>query len=282
MLTAEPLTTVVAEHGEGPVYSPRWSGPRWVDMLAGDICELTQDGQVRRRHIDEVAALIRPRRRPGFVVVGKHRLWLSAEDDLESAVVPGPRLLDDPAIRMNEGGCDPAGNLYAGSMAHDKTPGAAALFRIDKNLKVHRELSDLTISNGIGWSPDHKHAYFVDTPLARIDIFDWSTEAGLHHRRPFAPMPHPDGLTVDADGGIWVASIGGSIVQRFDTEGQPTHTVKLPVSRITAVTFTGSDLRTLLITTSRKGLCPSEESLSGALFACEPGFTGLPLLEFDA
>ena len=204
MITAEPLTGVVATHAEGPVCSPRWPGPRWVDMLAGDVCELVEGGQVRRRHVDHVAAFLRPRRGGGFIVAGEHHLWLSDHDDLSSPLSRGPRLLTDRAVRLNEGAADPAGNLYAGSMAYDKRPGAATLYRVDPELRWQPAVAGLTVSNGLGWSPDHRHAYFVDTAAGAVDVFDWSAAAGLTDRRTLVRVDRPDGLTVDREGGIWV------------------------------------------------------------------------------
>lgn len=275
-----PATLPNCYHAEGPVYSSRWLGPRWVDMLAGDICELRPDGSTQRRHVEGVAAFLRPRHGAGFVVVGEHRVWLSDADDLEADLRPGPAFLHDASIRMNEGGCDPDGNLYAGSMAYDKGPGRASLWRMDAKLQITEVLSGLTVSNGIGWSPDHRHAYFVDTLTNRVDVFDWSSTEGLHDRRPFVNVHRPDGLTVDADGGVWVASIGGSAVHRFGPDGHAEGTLDLPVTRVTALTFAGPDLDVLVVTTSRHGLEAGQQPLAGAVFSCRPGPVGLPALEF--
>ena len=280
LMRAEPLTGVVTDHGEGVTFSPRWAGPRWVDMLAGEVCERQPDGTILRQRIDTVAAVLRPRRNGGTVVVGEHHLWLSADDQLTAPFTRGPRILTDPSARMNEGGCDPDGNLYAGSMAYDQRPGAAALYRVDRCRNVTAVATGLTISNGIEWSPDGHTAYYADTPTARIDQFDWTPELGLTNRRPFAVVEDPDGLTVDAEGGIWVARFGAGTVERFDQDGQRSEIVHLPVRQVTAVTFAGEDLRTMIITTSRHGLGAYAEPLAGALFTCEPGTRGQPVRQF--
>src|SRR5690606_25920507 len=111
----------------------------------------------------------------------------------------------DPGVRMNEGGCDPDGRFYCGSMAYDRTPGAASVYRLDPDGSVRTVIEHVTISNGLEWSPDGSRAYYVDTDTGRIDVFDYDRETGLTGRRPFAEFDadegRPDGLAVDADGG---------------------------------------------------------------------------------
>ena len=117
---AEQITEAVAYHGEGPVWSARWGGLRWVDMLAGDVLSLRPDGTVGRRHVDRVVAALRPRRHGG-AVLGVERGF--ALEDADGAVRHLHPLWDDPSLRMNEGGCDPEGRFLCGSMAYDQRPG---------------------------------------------------------------------------------------------------------------------------------------------------------------
>jgi sugar lactone lactonase YvrE len=125
---AEQVTGPVAHHGEGPVWSERWGGLRWVDMLAGDILHLGADGTVERRHVGAVAAALRPRTRGG-AVIGVERGFTLEEPD--GTLTPLAELWTHTRVRMNEGGCDPDGRFYCGSMAYDKAPGAGALYRLD-------------------------------------------------------------------------------------------------------------------------------------------------------
>ncbi len=121
-MRAEQVTDAVAHHGEGPVWSARWGGLRWVDMLAGDILSLADDGTVGRRHVGNVAAALRPRRGGGAVIAVERGFALEDADGTVTALDP---VWTDPSIRMNEGGCDPDGRFWCGSMAYDATPGAA-------------------------------------------------------------------------------------------------------------------------------------------------------------
>jgi sugar lactone lactonase YvrE len=278
-MRAEQLTDPVAYHAEGPVWSPAWGGLRWVDMLAGDVLALASDGSVERRHVGSVCAAIRPRRQGGSVL-GLERGFALEETDGTLTVLD--ELWTDENVRMNEGACDPDGRFYCGSMAYDKRPGAGALYRLDPDRSVHIVLADLTISNGLDWSPDGTLAYYNDTDTFRVDVFDYDRDAGLTGRRAFADTgtARPDGLTVDAKGGVWVALSNGGAVSRYAPDGVLDAVVELPVTKVTACTFGGPKLDELFITTSREGLEPGDEPVAGSLFRAAVGVEGLPVREF--
>ena len=278
-MTAEQVTGPVAYHAEGPVWSERWGGLRWLDMLAGDVLALAADGAVARRHVADVVAAIRPRRRGGAVVGIERGFALEDEDGRLTRL---DELWTDDGLRMNEGACDPDGRFYCGSMAYDKRPGAGALYRLDPDGSVRVVLDGVTISNGLDWSPDGSLAYYNDTDTHRIDVFDYDTGAGLSGRRPFAETrERPDGLTVDAEGGVWVALSNGGEVRRYTSAGLLDAVVELPVTKVTACTFGGPRLEQLFITTSREGLAAAAEPQAGSLFRAVPGVVGLPVREFS-
>jgi sugar lactone lactonase YvrE len=275
---AEQVTGPVAFHGEGPVWSSRWGGLRWVDMLAGDVLQLTEDGSVLRRHVADVAAALRPRR-GGGAVIGVRRGF--ALEDPDGSVTHLPELWSGDDVRMNEGTCDPDGRFLCGTMAYDERPGAGSLFRLDPDRTVTVVLEGVTISNGLEWSPDGTRAYYVDTPTREISVFDYDGAGELHDRRPFASVDAmPDGLTVDADGGVWVALYDGRAVQHFGPDGTRGAQVRVPEGRVTACTFGGEDLDRLFITTSREGVSPAEEPSAGSLHVADVGVRGLPAREF--
>lgn len=275
---AEPVTGPVADHGEGPVWWPAWGGLRWVDMLTGDILTLAGDAVTRTR-VGEVAAAFRPRRSGGMVIAVERGFALADESGGVRAL---PEIWSDDAVRMNDGACDPDGRFYCGSMAYDAAEGRGALYRLDPDGTVSVVLTGATISNGLAWSPDGTIAYYVDTPTHRVDVFDYDRERGLHGRRPFVSIPAaagvPDGLTVDAAGGVWVAMYGGGAVLRFRPDGTPGGRVELPARDVTACTFGGPSLDRLYITTSRIG--GDESPLAGALFRADVGVRGRPALPF--
>jgi sugar lactone lactonase YvrE len=274
----EQVTGVVAYHGEGPVWSPRWGGLRWVDMLAGDILSLRSDGMIERRHVGEVAAALRPRR-GGGAVIGIERGF--ALEDSDGGIRALGELWNDASVRMNEGGCDPDGRFYCGSMASDQRRGAASLYRLDPGGRVQVVLQGLTVSNGLEWSPDGTLAYHNDTATYTIAVYAYHRDAGLTNRRVLASLEHrPDGLTVDAEGGVWTALSDGGAVRRYTPGGELDAVIEVPARKVTACTFGGADLDELFITTSREGLAPGDDPLAGALFRAVPGVRGLPVREF--
>lgn len=278
MSTAEQITDAVAYHGEGPVWSPSWGGLRWVDMLAGDLLTLDGDGAVTRLHVGRVAAFVRPRTRGGYVVGLERGIGLA--DRPHDPPTPGVQLWTDPGVRMNEGGCDPDGNLYAGSMGYDQTPGAAALYRIRPGGAVDLVLGEITVSNGIDFSPDGLHAYYNDTATGGTDVFDL-VGGDLVNRRVFhdAGGAHPDGLTVDSEGNVWVALNHAGRVRCYSPRAEVLAEVELPVRLVTACALGGDDGRDLYVTTSRENL-DDPEPAAGALFRVRVDVPGRPVLPY--
>jgi sugar lactone lactonase YvrE len=270
---AEALTGPVAFHAEGPVWLGT-AGLHWVDMFAGDVLNLSADGTIGRRHVGPIAAVVRPRVGGGVVIAGERGFLL---DDGDGSLRATPDVLG-AGIRMNDGGCDPAGNFYCGSMSYQQTPGAGSMFRLDPARSVTTVFTDVTISNGLEWSPDGSLAYYVDTPTKRVDVFDWDAEHGLRYRRPLIEIPEgvgsPDGLTVDAEGSIWVAMYGGSSVRRYQADGILDGIIEVPATNVTACTFGGPGLDELFITTSRENLADGEQPLAGSVFHFRPGVEG--------
>jgi sugar lactone lactonase YvrE len=280
-MRAEQITEPVAYHGEGPVWSERWGGLQFVDMLAGDILSLNDDGSVDRRHVAEVAAALRPRSRGG-AVIGIERGF--ALENAGGTLVHLGELWTNEHVRMNEGSCDPDGRFYCGSMSKDKRPGAGALYRLDPDLSVHVVLPDVTISNGLEWTKDGSRAYYNDTPTCAVSVFDYDSKTGLTNRRVFVDFSsegkRPDGLTVDEHDGVWVALSNGSAVRGYNKDGVLAEVIEVPAKKVTACTFGGPQLDQLFITTSQQNIEPGTDPLAGSLFRAVPGVRGLPVREF--
>lgn len=280
MSTLEQVTEPIAYHAEGPVWSPTWGGLRFVDLLAGDLLTVRDDG-VHRLHVGNVAAFVRPRERGGYVVGLERGLGLADHvDDVPRAL---PEIWADPGVRMNEGGADPWGNLYAGSMGYGAEPGRADLYRVSPQGEVSVVLDDVTVSNGIGFSPDGTLAYYNDTPTGGIDVFD-AVDGHLRGRRRFVTVEDgaggPDGLCVDSAGNVWTALNGGGVVRCYTPAGALLHEVAVPARLVTACTLGGPDLRDLYITTSRENLGDDAEPEAGALFRIRVDVPGLPVLPY--
>jgi len=279
-LVAEQVTDVCTLHGEAVLWDAAAELVRFVDMEAGAIMSFDPDsGAVGRRHISKVAACIRPRRAGGLVVALERSFaLLDADCVVEREIGPA---FDDPGIRFNDGGCDPAGRFWMGSMAYDERAGAGSVHRLDPDGSISTVLTDVSISNGLSFAADGRSALYVDTPTGRVDVLEVDPEAGtVTGRRPLAVTDgQPDGIAPDAEGGVWAAMWGGSAVHRYDAAGRLTHVVRLPCSQVTCPAFAGPDLADLYVTTSGRGL-EGKEPAAGALFRVRPGLTGVPVLPF--
>ncbi|MET4159218.1 SMP-30/gluconolactonase/LRE family protein [Agromyces sp. PvR057] len=280
-MRAQNATGPIAHHAEGPVWWPGWGGLRYVDLSAGDLLTIRDDGVQRLATGSPVAAFVRPRASGGYVVAIERGIALS--DHVDEAPDRAIELWGDSGVRANDGATDATGRLYVGSMAYDATPGAGALFRIDAELGRRRVLADVTISNGLAFSPDGARAYYADTATGRVDRFDL-VDGELAHRRPFvvteAVDGMPDGLTVAADGSVWVAYWGASVVRGFDVDGTQIASIELPATQVSACTFGGDDLDQLYITTSRQDLSDHEQPEAGSVFVAEVGVRGVPVVPF--
>ena len=159
------------------------------------------------------------------------------------------------------------------------------MFRLDPDGWISTVLTGSTISNGMVWSLDGSAVYYIDTPTGRVDVFDFDADAGaLRNRRPVVSIDpsvgHPDGMTIDAEGGLWVALWDGSAVHRYSPAGELTEVISVPASQTTACAFGGPDLDTLYITSSRRDIDPRVEPLAGSLFMAKTGGRGVPVLMY--
>jgi sugar lactone lactonase YvrE len=275
-----------AQLGEGPRWDAATQTLLWVDIPAKLVHRYDPaTGTNTTQQVADVVSLALPRRRGGVVVglPGGLHLLDGQRSSLLAAIEP-----ERAGTRTNDGACDAAGRLWVGTMALDERSPVAGLYRVDADLTVTTVLTATTISNGLGWSPSGRHFYFIDSPTCRIDLFDFDEATGaLENRRPLAAVrvegAVPDGLTVDAEGGVWVALHGGWGLRRYSPEGELLAEVGLPIARITSCCFGGPELRDLYVTTRREGLSEAEQAaqpLAGALLRLDVGVAGLPTHPF--
>jgi len=276
-MTTQPtrVDAPVCTLGEGPVWDSRDQSLYWVDIPESRVHQIAADGSLSSWDTGQPVGTVVPRASGGLAVAVRDGFM--ALDPVSGTLTTLAEVeRDQPGNRMNDGACDRAGRFYAGTMAFDETPEAGALYRLDPDLGVTRLLTGVGISNGIGWSPDERLMYYIDSQVHRVDVFDYDPATGqIDGRRPFAEVGGggvvPDGLTVDADGGVWVAVWGGYAVLHHDPAGNVIEAVDLPAERVSSCVFGGPDLDRLYITTAAG---PGESA--GALFVCEPGVTGQP------
>ena len=283
----EVVGTERAEVGEGPVWDIRSSRLVWVDILGRRIHVTDpRTGETSSIEVPLHVGAVVPRAAGGYVAALQDGFWIVDDGPARRiTAVPEAR----PGLRFNDGKCDPAGRFWAGTMAYDEAPGAASLYRLEADGLADRVLDGATISNGLAWSGDGRTMYYIDSPTQRVDAFTFDVTTGdLGNRRTVIRIPRelgtPDGMTVDADGGLWVALWGGGAVRRY-VDGRLDREIRLPASKITSCAFGDEDLGTLFITSACEGLSDAElreQPLAGALFRVRPGVRGVapyPYLE---
>ncbi|MFH8572050.1 SMP-30/gluconolactonase/LRE family protein [Streptomyces sp. NPDC017993] len=264
-----------ARLGEGPTWDAAARRLIWVDILASRVHTL--DPATGRRTVlatEQHVGAAKPRAGGGLVVNLRDGVACYDADGalrwLHREVVPGRR--------GNDAGVAPDGSLWAGTMRYDEAPGGGTLTRIAPDGRATPQLSGVTVSNGIGWSPDGRRMYYIDSPTRRVDVFDIGPDGEPTGRRPFATVEEgagfPDGLTVDAAGCVWVALWDGAAVRRYAPDGRLDRVVELPVRRPTACAFGGRDLTDLYVTSASEGVAP--DGTAGALLVLPAAGEGLP------
>jgi sugar lactone lactonase YvrE len=271
------------ELGEGPLWDARRGVLLFVDIMQGDLHVFDPgSGSHRRIHID----------RPiGAVACSDRGDWIGAAGQGFVRIDPETGALTEIAtaapgrsdVRMNDGYVDFAGRFWAGTLSLVKAREAGALYRLSPGGRVETMLENVTTSNGIDWSPDGQRMYYVDTGTRRVDVFDTGLDGVIANRRPFVDLAgeigRPDGLVVDAEGGVWVALWQGGAIRRYAPDGRLDQQIPVPASLVTKCAFGGADLGDLYITTASRDLTASERQAlphAGSLFRTRPGVKGQP------
>ena len=297
-LHAAPAAPSPAQHGEGPVWDAHRQELLWVDITAGRLRRATvsPDGDLTEVAAHEVGGTV------GVATPAADGGWLLGAGpgfthvDADGAVsellsLPGeggPADGRPSGTRMNDGGCDRAGRFYAGTMAFDERPGAGALYRVDLDGTVSTVLDGLTVSNGLGWSPDDRTVYLSDSGKAVVWAFEYDLDSGTFGRRRTVlefdgDDGVADGLTVDDEGCLWTALWGGGQVRRYSPDGELLARVDVPASQTSSCAFAGPGRDLLVVSTSQEGLeqgALAGQPDAGRLFTVRPGVTGPPAFPY--
>jgi D-xylonolactonase len=254
--------------GEGPLWSAQRNAVLWVDILGRRVRQLSlATGEVAAWQLPEpIGWLIERAGRTDFIAgLASGFAELSLDPLLIRAIAdPEPDRVEN---RMNDAKADV---LASGS-----------LYRLDPDFGITRVDEPYTIANGPAIAPDGGWLFHTDTALSTIFRFVVNDDGSLGPRRPHIVFPDdwgtPDGMTLDADGCLWVAHWGTGQVSRFDPAGARVSAIRLPASQITSMTFAGPDLDRMFVTSAADGV---DEPEAGALFEVDPGCCGLPTLTF--
>ncbi|MEO6117157.1 MAG: SMP-30/gluconolactonase/LRE family protein [Pseudolysinimonas sp.] len=272
---------------EGPVWDPLRERLMWVDIRRGTVLvgELRDDGTISIVDRVQTAGMV------GAVAVSREGDWIVAGErgiltrSVSGVLSNGPTILPpDSGRRLNDAKVDPAGRFVVGTLKIDESPTVTEqLIVVQPDGRLDELDADLTLSNGLAWSPDGSVLYSIDTVPRVLYARDYDAATGTAGPRrtliAFDDGVFPDGMCVDADGQLWVAIWGGGQVRRYTPYGVLTRTIEVPAPHTSCVAFAGADLSTMVITTARKDLDDDQlaaSPLSGRLFTLDAGVRGLP------
>jgi sugar lactone lactonase YvrE len=285
-LTIQTIGTRISKWGEGPI----WWNDRLLYVDIEDHTLVTLDpatGEEQTWNVGERIGTVVPRAQGGFLYAGD--TGILAFDPTTGAKQPlaDPEPEKRPDNRFNDGKCDPAGRFWAGTLSLVKKTGDANLYCLDTDGTLTLKVSEVTNSNGICWSADARTMYYIDTPLQQIRAYDYDLASGnISNARVIVDTKahgydsSPDGMTIDADGNLWVAFCHGGCVTCFDPNtGEPLRKVELPCVETTACAFGGPKLDRLFVTTGiHKTL---EEPDAGKVFVIDGlGVQGVPAFAY--
>lgn len=276
--------------GEGVLWNDRCQSVWWTDIESSTLFEYDPES-------DTLATWYTPYRVACFGFIEDDTRLIAAFDrgiafydppsgDIEWLV--GPDILAD-GLRFNDGKIDSAGRFWVGTMVENSNAAraAGALYSFDPTAGLTEQLSSITISNGLCWSPDGSVMYHADSPKCQIRAYHFDaahgTVSGGDVYAQTAEGVHPDGSAVDSEGGVWNAQWGGGRVVRYSADGRESLVIDLPVSQPTCVAFGGNKLDLLFVTSARAGLSGerlADEPMAGDLFVYQTGFKGLPAGRF--
>jgi sugar lactone lactonase YvrE len=277
--SAELAFDLAAELGEAPHWDARTGELVCVDIPVGAVHRRDpRSGADRSFGVGQPIGAAVPRASGGLVLA--LRDGIAAVDNqgggLEWISTVGRA---DRRTRMNDAKCDSAGRLWAGTMDMEETKPIGALYRLDASHVVETMVSGVTVSNGLGWSPDGTLFYYIDSPRAGVDVFDFDLATGaIANRRRLVTFAtadgEPDGLAVDEEGCLWVAFWEGWAVRRYRPDGELVGIVDVPVARVTCPAFGGDDLATLYVTTASPDKPDPRQPHAGGVFELRPGCRG--------
>lgn len=274
----------VAVLGEGPVWDAKAARLHWVDADQKKLFGFDpQSGVSDTTDLPAYPGCYAIRAKSGMVIAYRNQLALIDSDIAAAKTVETPGV-DFSVERFNDGACDRRGRFWLGTMDRKLKEPVGSLFRLDPDLSLRKVEANLICSNGIAFSPDDRIMYHTDTGAGKIYAYDYDISTGnAANRRVFADFAgqtgRPDGCTIDAEGHLWIAQVGGGMVVRLDPKGSRAREIKLPTARPTSAMFGGHDLRTLFVTTMKFGLsseAAAEQPDAGGLFAIDLDVPGLP------
>jgi sugar lactone lactonase YvrE len=274
-----------ADVGEGPVWDDRTGELLWVDMTPGFLYRFDPFGGERGvLQVGGFLGSVALRRSGGVVLAMRDGLYSLSHGAAILCQVEEP----GPPRFLNDSICDSRGRLFVASVTDDELPDSGCVYRVDPDLSIRKVVRGMTLANGMGFSPDERSMYVVDSRRYEVALYDYDSEAGrLSNGRVFVRTPEPlglpDGLTVDRDGGVWVAYWGGGCIRRYTPDGAMDRSIAFPVSQVSSCGFGGANFEELYVTSARNGLDEARlvtEAFAGSLFRVRVEVPGTPAQKF--
>ena len=273
--------------GEGPVWSEALNAVLWVDIKGNRLhSHSLATGANRVWTLPEAISWV-AERAGGGLIAGLARGFAFLDLDSLAIDLIGHPEPDCPENRFNDAKVDPQGRLWAGTMHDQATQATGALYCLHPDLSWQCRDRGYIVTNGPAFSPDGRILYHCSTTTGEVFRFDLNDGGALSNKRLFARLGReegwPDGLAVDADGGLWVARWQGWGLSRYRPDGALDRKISLPVSQVTSMAFAGPDLDRLFVTSAAIGLSDAErrkQPEAGGLFELRPGCAGLPAGKF--
>lgn len=276
--------------GEGPCWDKDAQKLYWVDIIGKAIHILDcRTEELRKIQLDQYVGAVVLHADGGLLAALQHgffRINLEAEK-LEALGDPES---ERETNRFNDGKCDPAGRFWAGTMSLVGEKQAGALYCLDHDGEIREITTNVTISNGLAWSPDEQTMYYIDTPTCKVSAFDYDKDSGeISNRRTVIEVPEkegfPDGMCIDKEGKLWIAHWGGWQVARWDPQtGEKLDSIRVPAAQTSSCAFAGPDMDEMFITTAREGLSDDEladQPQAGGLFKVKLPVQGMPTTAYQ-
>ena len=269
------------ELGEGPFWDSKRSRLHWVDIIGKKIISQNLDGS--NIHALEVGG------NPGCVVLSDDGTMVAGVDNQISSLDGGGNLLkvladtkEGSGLRFNDGKCDPSGRFWVGSMDRKEKNKIGSLYSWNSIEGLVNREQGVTVSNGMGWSPDNSLFYYIDSPTREVSVYDFDLSTGsINNKRRFISFSEedgfPDGMTIDNEGRLWIAFWGGSKIMCVNPDSKAIEeVVSFPVSKITSCAFGGEKMDQLFITSAKVQVNEKDEPMAGKTFVVSLGVKGLP------
>ena len=280
------VADVHAVLGEGPVWVEREGALYWVDIEGRKIFRLRPDGERDEWPTPLRVGSIAPRSSGGFIAGTDRGIAVIELNSGTFEIIHHP---EDhlPGNRFNDGKVDRRGRFWAGTMDDSQRAAQGSLYRIDADYRCTRFDEQYRITNGPAFSPEGDRMYHNDSARRVTYVFELDGEGNPGERRLFAQYGgkdgHPDGMTVDSEGHLWIAFWGGWCIRRYSPDGRCVGTIEVPVEQPSSCAFGGSEMDRLYISSARTGLDEAALELqpqAGGLFVAAPGVRGIAELPF--